>query len=68
MNFEVRVVKPAVFRAYLNALVKIGPNDPDRQSKALTMAKVPGGPKAVTTHPFRTNRTADSAVGPTVRR
>jgi cytochrome c oxidase subunit 2 len=63
MNFEVRVVKPAVFRAYLNALVKIGPDDPNRQSKALTMAKVPGGPRAVTTHPFPTARTAESAVG-----
>jgi cytochrome c oxidase subunit 2 len=62
MNFEVRVVTPSVFRAYLNALVKIGPDDPNRQSKALTMAKVPGGPRAVTTHPFATSRTAHSAV------
>ncbi len=63
MNFEVRIVKPAVFRAYLNALVKIGPDDPNRQSKALTMAKVPGGPRATTTHPFPTARTAETAVG-----
>jgi cytochrome c oxidase subunit 2 len=62
MNFEVRIVKPSVFRAYLNALVQIGPDDPDRQSKALTMAKVPGGPYAITTHPFATSRTAGSAV------
>jgi cytochrome c oxidase subunit II len=57
MNFEVRVVDPQVFRNYLTALQKIGPDDPARQSKALLAAHVPGGPYAVTTHPFNTDRT-----------
>jgi cytochrome c oxidase subunit 2 len=61
MNFEVRVVTPNVFTAYLNALKKIGPNDPARQSKALVEAHVPGGAYATTTHPFNTDRTARQA-------
>lgn len=61
MNFEVRVVKPQVFTAYLKQLQKMGPNDPARQSKALLAAHVPGGPYATTTYPFNTDRTARSA-------
>ncbi len=61
MNFEVRVVQPAVFTKYLAALKQIGPDDPARQSKALLAAKVPGGPYATTTHPFNTDRTARTA-------
>jgi cytochrome c oxidase subunit II len=63
MNFEVRVVSPQTFTAYLNALRSIGPNDPARQYKALTEADVPGGGYATTTHPFDTDRSANSAVG-----
>jgi cytochrome c oxidase subunit 2 len=63
MNFEVRVVKPAVFTRYLAALKRFGPNDPQRQHEALAAAKVPGGPFATTTHPFATSRTERSAVG-----
>jgi cytochrome c oxidase subunit II len=63
MNFEVRVVSPQTFTAYLNALRSIGPNDPARQYKALTEADVPGGGYATTTHPFETDRSANSAVG-----
>jgi cytochrome c oxidase subunit 2 len=61
MNFEVRVVQPAVFTKYLAALKQIGPSDPARQSKALLAAKVPGGAYATTTHPFNTDRTARTA-------
>jgi hypothetical protein len=63
MNFEVRVVSPHTYLAYLAALKRIGPNDPARQSKALVAAHVPGGGYATTTHPFPTRRTADSATG-----
>jgi cytochrome c oxidase subunit 2 len=58
MNFEVRVVQPQVFQNYLSALKQIGPNNPSRQSLALTQAHVPGGPFAVTTKPFSTERTS----------
>ena len=61
MNFEVRVVEPSVFKAYLAALAKIGPDDPARQAKALVAAHVPGGAYASTTHPFNTDRTARQA-------
>jgi cytochrome c oxidase subunit 2 len=61
MNFEVRVVQPAVFTKYLAALKQIGPADAARQSKALLAAKVPGGAYATTTHPFNTDRTARTA-------
>ncbi len=63
MNFEVRVVDPSVFQSYLAALKQIGPDDPARQAKALTEANVPGGPYATTTHPFKTDRTDNSASG-----
>jgi cytochrome c oxidase subunit II len=62
MNFEVRIVEPSVFLAYIAALEKIGPSDPARQSKALITANVPGGPYATTTHPFDTSRTTRSAT------
>jgi cytochrome c oxidase subunit 2 len=62
MNFEVRVVEPSVYQAYLAALKKIGPDNPARQSLALTMAKVPGGAYATTTFPFDTNRNARKAT------
>jgi cytochrome c oxidase subunit 2 len=61
MNFEVRVVEPSVYANYLAALKKIGPDNPARQSEALTMAKVPGGPYATTTYPYNTDRTSRSA-------
>ncbi len=56
MNFEVRVVPPHVFIAYLAALAQIGPNDPARQSKALQRPVMT--PYATTTHPFDTDRVA----------
>ena len=59
MNFEVRVVPQDVFVKYLAALKSIGPNDPARQAKALTMAGQ--APYATTTHPFDTDRTARAA-------
>jgi cytochrome c oxidase subunit 2 len=62
MNFEVRIVAPGVFLAYIAALERIGPADPARQSKALIAANVPGGPYATTTHPFDTSRTSRTAT------
>jgi cytochrome c oxidase subunit 2 len=59
MNFEVRVVSPKTFTNYLAALKQIGPDDPARQSKALTAAGM--SPYATTTYPFNTDRTARSA-------
>ncbi|SOD74395.1 cytochrome c oxidase subunit 2 [Jatrophihabitans sp. GAS493] len=59
MNFEVRVVDPDVYRQYLDALTKIGPTDPARQSKAL--AEIGQAPYATTTHPFNTDRNVKSA-------
>ncbi|MGN6607319.1 MAG: aa3-type cytochrome oxidase subunit II [Jatrophihabitans sp.] len=66
MNFEVRVVTADQFQAYLDALKSIGSADPARQSKALTQAKIPGGPVATTTHPFDTNRNVVDA-GPSTK-
>ena len=60
MQFEVRVVEPATYTAYVNALAKYGPSDPDRQAKALR--SVHEAPYATTTHPFNTNRTAQAAT------
>jgi cytochrome c oxidase subunit 2 len=54
MNFEVRVVTADVFAKYMDALTKIGPNDPARQTKALQQVGL--SPYATTTHPFDTNR------------
>lgn len=59
MNFEVRVVSPDVFYKYVDALKKIGPDDPNRQAKALAAAGT--APKAVSTYPFVTDRTVGSA-------
>jgi cytochrome c oxidase subunit 2 len=59
MNFEVRVVEPSVFTAYLAALDKIGESNPARQSLALKAAGM--APYATTTYPFNTDRTARSA-------
>jgi cytochrome c oxidase subunit 2 len=56
MNFEVRVVAKSTFVKYLAALKSIGPNDPDRQAKALRMSGQK--PYATTTYPLDTNRTA----------
>jgi len=63
MNFEVRVVSPQTYQNYLAALKQIGPDDPNRQSKALAEASVAGGAYATTTHPFDTDRTKRSASG-----
>jgi cytochrome c oxidase subunit 2 len=60
MNFEVRVVTADVFAKYLDALRSIGPNDPARQSKALTAAGM--SPYATTTHPFNTDRDSGGAA------
>ena len=62
MNFEVRVVEPSVFKAYLQDLAQLGPDDPARQYKALQMASVPGGSCATTTHPFETDRNTRAAT------
>ena len=54
MNFEVRVVEPAVFAKYIAELQSIGPADPDAQPKALIAAGMTGC--ATTTHLFNTDR------------
>ena len=59
MNFEVRVVDPATYQQYLDALGRIGPDDPARQAEALQA--IGQSPCATTTHPFNTDRTARSA-------
>jgi cytochrome c oxidase subunit 2 len=60
MNFEVRVVSPSTFQAYLSALNKIGMDNPARQSLALKAAGM--APFATTTHPFDTSRTSRQAT------
>lgn len=60
MNFEVRVVDWSTFQNYLAALKQIGPGDPARQTKALTMAKM--NPYATTTYPLDSSRTARKAA------
>lgn len=60
MNFEVRVVDPGAYTAYVNALAKLGPNDADRQAKALTA--IHEAPYATTTRPFNTDRSAQAAT------
>jgi cytochrome c oxidase subunit 2 len=62
MNFEVRIVPDDVFTAYLQALQKIGPDDPARQSKALAIAMPGQSPYATTTHPFNTDRNKGGAA------
>jgi cytochrome c oxidase subunit 2 len=59
MNFEVRVVDPHDYRAYLDALASYGTEHADSQAKALTA--IGQEPYAVTTHPFNTDRSARSA-------
>jgi cytochrome c oxidase subunit 2 len=59
MNFEVRIVDPAVFTKYLGELKKIGPTNPARQSLALSAAGMK--PFATTTYPFDTDRTTRKA-------
>jgi cytochrome c oxidase subunit II len=66
MNFEVRVVSPSDFQAYLAKLKSIPPTDPayvTRQSTALQAITDPKLNKSVatTTYPFDTNRAARSA-------
>ena len=60
MNFEVRVVPYWQFVKYVHALRTIGPIDPNRQAKALTMADFKH-PYATTTYPLETDRTARHA-------
>jgi cytochrome c oxidase subunit 2 len=59
MNFEVRVVDPAIYQQYLDALRRVGPDDPARQAEALQA--IGQTPCATTTHPFNTDRLARSA-------
>lgn len=61
MNFEVRVVDPADYKSYTNALASYGEENPD--SQALALAAIGQAPYATTTHPFDTNRTTRSASG-----
>jgi len=61
MNFEVRVVSPQTFAAYLAALRKIGPDDPTRQVKALKTAMPNKSAYATTTYPFETDRNSRKA-------
>jgi cytochrome c oxidase subunit 2 len=60
MNFEVRVVQPDVFVKYLDALEKIGPNNPTRQYQALKAAGMT--PCATTTTPFNTDRNTSATA------
>jgi cytochrome c oxidase subunit 2 len=60
MNFEVRVVDPDKYTAYLATLAKLGPNNAARQAQALT--SIGEAPTATTTHPFNTDRTKRSAT------
>jgi cytochrome c oxidase subunit II len=62
MNFEVRVVSADTFTKYLAALKQIGPNDTNRQAKALSQAGM--APYATTTYPFDTDPTARKASQP----
>jgi cytochrome c oxidase subunit II len=62
MNFEVRVVPNDVFLKYLEALTKLGPDDPARQYKALQAAGM--SPVATTTHPFDTSRFDNKGAAP----
>lgn len=61
MNFEVRVVDPPKFTAYTQELARLGPDNPARQSNALT--SIGESPYATTTHPFNTDRSVRSATG-----
>ena len=59
MNFEVRVVSDKTFTAYLAALKKVGPDNPNGQAVALKAAGM--APYATTTYPLNTDRTDRSA-------
>jgi cytochrome c oxidase subunit 2 len=59
MNFEMRVVSAGDYGRYLDALTTFGNADPDRQSKALTA--IGQSPRATTTQPFETDRSARRA-------
>jgi cytochrome c oxidase subunit 2 len=59
MNFEVRVVEPAVYDTYVAALASIGQADPDAQAKALAAAGM--NPCPTTTHLFNTDRNTRGA-------
>lgn len=61
MNFEVRVVSQPTFVAYLEALKKLGPDNPNRQAEALKIAMPNKSPYATTTYPFTTDRNHKSA-------
>ncbi|MEP6852027.1 MAG: cytochrome c oxidase subunit II [bacterium] len=56
MNFEVRVVSRQTYDGYRTALARLGPNDPDRQAKALS--SVGEAPVSTSTQPFNTDRNA----------
>ena len=62
MNFEVRVVSDSTYTKYLAARKRIGPDDPDRQAKALRSAMPGKSPYATTTYPLDTDRTSNSAT------
>ncbi len=62
MNFEVRVVPQQTFVKYTSALKQLGPDDPNRQTKALEMAMPNSSPTATTTYPLDTSRTARQAA------
>lgn len=62
MNFEVRIVTEADYKAYVAKLQSITPEDPhftDRQALALSAISDPklNKPRATTTYPFETKRT-----------
>ncbi len=60
MNFEVRVVPERTFEKYLTALQSIGPDDPQRQAKALREAGMPAF--ATTTYPLTSERNTRKAA------
>jgi cytochrome c oxidase subunit II len=60
MNFEVRVVSEQDFEAYLAALERFGPDDPNRQAQAL--AQISDHPYATTTYPLESDRHARHAA------
>lgn len=62
MNFELRSVSPADYAKYVQTLQRFHPGDANyanRQAAALAAINQPT--KAITTHPFNTNRTARHA-------
>jgi cytochrome c oxidase subunit 2 len=66
MNFEVRIVSDSDYKAYVTKLASIQPTDPqfeNRQAVSLAAITDPklNAPKAITTYPFATKRTQNSA-------